>query len=160
MLTVDEVAATIREEFIAKGREFPSTENLETFMITRWGKTDEVYSMLNLVVKSGCEFLMDRFDQLPKLIRERLTQSQYGLDQIAILDHYSQFGEASTLAIIIQMEAIAARVTEEAFWRGLGLTPFAKYMPPKKTTSYAEAVKARWDAGMEAVRRQNEKTTT
>lgn len=156
MLIVDEVAKAIREKFT----ECPSGVELENFMTTRWGKTEEVYAMLRLVVKSGCEFLMDRFDQLPQSIRERLADSQYGLDQIAILDHYSQFGEVSTLAIITQMEGIAARVTEDAFWRSLGLTPFAKYAPPRKTSSYAEAVKARWDAGMEAARRQNATRTT
>jgi hypothetical protein len=53
------------------------------------------------------------------------------------------------------MEGMAKRITEEAFWRSFGLTPFAKFKEDDRPKSYAEAVKRKWDIGMEAVRKSN-----
>jgi hypothetical protein len=152
MLTIDDVVKAIQEELIPKGGF--NMKALEEYMLERWGSNDETYSVLSLVVKSYAEYSLKSFDDLPSDLRERLSASPYNLDQAAILDYYSMFGESATMAKITSMEAIAKRVLEEDFWKSLGKTPFAKFQ--KRAETYAEAVAAREAAGREAVRRQNE----
>ena len=151
-LTVEEVVKAIQEELIPKGNF--TMKALEEYMLAKWGSNDETYFVLSLVVKSYAEYSLKSFDDLPVDIRIRIAASPYNLDQAAILDHYSQFGERSTLAKIVSMEAVAKQVLEKDFWRSLGLTPFAKFKERPQT--YIEAIAAKEAAGREAVRRQNE----
>lgn len=153
MLEIEEVAKAIQEELIPKLEHMPSPAELEQFMLGKWGISEEVYSILQVVVKSAAEYRIKSFDDLPSDIRKRIAESSYDLDQMSLLDYYSQFGERATLAKIVSMETLAKKVLEDDYWRSVGLTPFAKFK--KRAVTYAEAIAARAAAGREAVRRQN-----
>lgn len=152
MIELDEIVGVLKVEYIPLPIE--ERPRLDEFLFAKWGKTEEVYQALQLVVKSCAEYAMEAFDSLPKDIRGRLSENLFDLDQVAILDHYSTIGEKATFHAISQMEGTAARLTEAAFWKSLGLTPFAKFKKTE-THTYEEAVRAKWEAGKEAVRRQN-----
>lgn len=153
MLMIEEVSAVLREEFIPQATKGADPTELEKFMVQRWGATDEVFELLQIVVKSEAQFAMDEFEKLPQSIRERLARSNYPLDERAVLDHYTLMGADSTLKLISNMEAVAKKVSEEAFWKDLGKTPFAQFA--NRPQSYAENVSSRWKAGVEAVRKLN-----
>lgn len=151
---LEEMIRVLQEEYFPR-KDDPGVPSLEEFVTSRWGKGDDVYHALELVVKSCAEYGMKAFDDLPQQIRERIAENKFDLDQVAILDHYTSFGEKACVHAISQMEGTATRLTEAAFWKSLGLTPFAKFKQSRPQT-YAEAMKAKWEAGVEAVRRANE----
>lgn len=111
MFSVEDVTKVLMEEF--KPSEDSDVEKeLEQFLFERFGKSEEIYSILQIIVKSGAEYKMSVFDDLPSDIRVRLEESPFELDERAILDFYSQFGEIWTIRKISQMEQVAKRILE------------------------------------------------
>lgn len=110
MIDMAEICQELQRQFANPGK-FTST-HLERFMVDRWGSNDEVYKILNTVVKSSSEYVMSRFDQLPQDLRQRLANSPYELDPLTILDQYSMMGESFTSNLISRMEEAAKRLLD------------------------------------------------